>query len=110
MQESADLFGDNERYVKGLVKVVIFHNDQNLYSVLKVRVHETSENIEDKEITVTGYFPLLHEDDVYTFFGSFTNHPKFGLQFQTEHFRKEIPQTKEGIIQYLSSDLFKGIG
>jgi exodeoxyribonuclease V alpha subunit len=110
MQESADLFGENERYVKGLVKVVIFHNEQNLYSVLKVRVHETSENIEDKEITVTGYFPLLHEDDTYTFFGTFKNHPKFGLQFQTEHFRKEIPQTKEGIIQYLSSDLFKGIG
>lgn len=110
MQESADLFGENERFVKGLVKVVIFHNEQNLYSVLKVRVHETSENIEDKEITVTGYFPLLHEDDTYTFFGSFKNHPKFGLQFQTEHFRKEIPQTKEGIIQYLSSDLFKGIG
>ncbi|MCM3161888.1 ATP-dependent RecD-like DNA helicase [Metabacillus litoralis] len=110
MQESADLFGEKERYVKGLVKVVIFHNEQNLYSVLKVRVHETSEDIEDKEITVTGYFPLLHEDDTYTFFGSFTNHPKFGLQFQTEHFRKEIPQTKEGIIQYLSSDLFKGIG
>ncbi|MFV2046742.1 ATP-dependent RecD-like DNA helicase [Metabacillus litoralis] len=110
MQESADLFGEKERYVKGLVKVVIFHNEQNLYSVLKVRVHETSEDIEDKEITVTGYFPFLHEDDTYTFFGSFTNHPKFGLQFQTEHFRKEIPQTKEGIIQYLSSDLFKGIG
>ncbi|MBO1514819.1 SF1B family DNA helicase RecD2 [Metabacillus bambusae] len=110
MQESADLFGENERYVKGLVKVVIFHNEQNLYSVLKVRVHETSENIEDKEITVTGYFPLLHEDDTYTFFGAFKNHPKFGLQFQTEHFRIEIPQTKEGIIQYLSSDLFKGIG
>ncbi|MBZ5749345.1 MULTISPECIES: ATP-dependent RecD-like DNA helicase [Metabacillus] len=110
MQESADLFGENERYVKGLVKVVIFHNEQNLYSVLKVRVHETSENIEDKEITVTGYFPLLHEDDTYTFYGTLTNHPKFGLQFQTERFRKEIPQTKEGIIQYLSSDLFKGIG
>jgi exodeoxyribonuclease V alpha subunit len=110
MQESADLFGENERYVKGLVKVVIFHNEQNLYSVLKVRIHETSEEIEDKEITVTGYFPHLHEDETYTFFGSLTNHPKFGQQFQTEHFRKEVPQTKEGIIQYLSSDLFKGIG
>ncbi|WP_273125065.1 SF1B family DNA helicase RecD2 [Bacillus weihaiensis] len=110
MQESADLFEENERFVKGLVKVVIFHNEQNLYSVLKVRVQETSEEIDDKEITVTGYFPTLHEDETYTFFGSFTNHPKFGLQFQTEHFRKEIPQTKEGVIQYLSSDLFKGIG
>ncbi|MDQ0224766.1 ATP-dependent RecD-like DNA helicase [Bacillus sp. 7586-K] len=110
MQESADLFGENKQYIKGLVKVVIFHNEQNLYSVLKVRIHESSEPLEEKEITVTGYFPLLHEDETYTFFGAFTNHPKFGLQFQTEHFRKEIPQTKDGIIQYLSSDLFKGIG
>ncbi|WP_457758419.1 hypothetical protein, partial [Bacillus tropicus] len=35
---------------------------------------------------------------------------KFGLQFQAEHFKKEIPTTKEGIIHYLSSDLFEGIG
>ncbi|MGG3798229.1 SF1B family DNA helicase RecD2 [Metabacillus fastidiosus] len=109
MQEQ-DLFTEDERFVKGLIKVVIFHNEQNLYTVLKVRIQETTEQIEDKEITVTGYFPLLHEDEVYTFFGKLINHPKFGLQFQVEHYRKEIPQTKEGIIQYLSSDLFKGIG
>ncbi|MED4530820.1 ATP-dependent RecD-like DNA helicase [Metabacillus fastidiosus] len=109
MQEQ-DLFTADERFVKGLIKVVIFHNEQNLYTVLKVRIQETNEQIEDKEITVTGYFPLLHEDEVYTFFGKLINHPKFGLQFQVEHYRKEIPQTKEGIIQYLSSDLFKGIG
>ncbi|MGG3888758.1 SF1B family DNA helicase RecD2 [Metabacillus fastidiosus] len=109
MQEQ-DLFTADERFVKGLIKVVIFHNEQNLYTVLKVRIQETTEQIEDKEITVTGYFPLLHEDEVYTFFGKLINHPKFGLQFQVEHYRKEIPQTKEGIIQYLSSDLFKGIG
>ncbi|MEC2076733.1 ATP-dependent RecD-like DNA helicase [Metabacillus fastidiosus] len=109
MQEQ-DLFTVEERFVKGLIKVVIFHNEQNLYTVLKVRIQETTEQIEDKEITVTGYFPLLHEDEVYTFFGKLINHPKFGLQFQVEHYRKEIPQTKEGIIQYLSSDLFKGIG
>ncbi|MED4463962.1 SF1B family DNA helicase RecD2 [Metabacillus fastidiosus] len=109
MQEQ-DLFTEDERFVKGLIKVVIFHNEQNLYTVLKVRIQETTEQIEDKEITVTGYFPLLHEDEVYTFFGKLINHSKFGLQFQVEHYRKEIPQTKEGIIQYLSSDLFKGIG
>ncbi|MFC0270110.1 ATP-dependent RecD-like DNA helicase [Metabacillus herbersteinensis] len=110
MQEKADLFNEKERFVKGLIKVVIFHNEQNLYSVLKVRVQETNEQLEEKEITVTGYFPLLHEDETYTFFGTLSNHPKFGWQFQTEHFRKELPQTKEGVIQYLSSDLFKGIG
>ncbi len=32
------------------------------------------------------------------------------MQFHAEHFKKEIPQTKQGIVHYLSSDLFKGIG
>lgn len=108
--QDPNLFSEDKRYIKGLIKVVIFHNEQNLYTVLKVRIHETSEEIEEKEITVTGYFPILHEDEVYTFFGNLTNHPRFGLQFQVEHYRKEMPQTKDGVIQYLSSDLFKGIG
>lgn len=37
-------------------------------------------------------------------------HPRFGLQFHVEHFRKDLPQSKEGIVSYLSGDLFKGIG
>ncbi|MBD1381253.1 SF1B family DNA helicase RecD2 [Metabacillus arenae] len=110
MQQSADLFNESERYLKGVISIVIYHNEQNLYTVLKVKIEDTSENYEEKDITVTGYFPQLHEEEVYTFFGSLKDHPKFGLQFQAEHFRKELPTTKEGVIQYLSSDLFKGIG
>ena len=35
---------------------------------------------------------------------------KYGLQLSVESFRELIPQTKEGIIGYLSSGLIKGIG
>ena len=38
------------------------------------------------------------------------DHPKFGLQFHATHFRKDIPQTKQGVVSYLSSEIFKGIG
>ena len=38
------------------------------------------------------------------------DHPKFGMQFHATHFRKDIPQTKQGVISYLSSEIFKGIG
>src|SRR5699024_936637 len=44
------------------------------------------------------------------FYGKFVDHPRFGLQFQTKHFKKVMPQTKQGVAQYLSSGLFKGIG
>lgn len=110
MQQKADLFQEQERFLKGKILTVIYQNDQNHYTVLKTEVLETSENYDQKEITVTGYFPLLHEDETYTFYGMLTQHPKFGQQFQAEHYRKEIPKTRDGVIQYLSSDLFKGIG
>jgi exodeoxyribonuclease V alpha subunit len=99
-----------EKYVKGHPIVTIFHNDSNLYTVLRIRIEETTENYEDKEAIVTGHFPLLQDHETYTFFGVFKDHPKFGIQYHVNHFQKEIPKTEQGIILYLSSDLFKGIG
>lgn len=109
-QDSLDLFVEQEKYIKGKHLVTIFHNEQNLYTVLRIRVEETSHMYEDKEAVITGYFPKIHEQETYIFFGEFTDHPKFGMQFQAKHFRKDIPQTKQGVVSYLSSEMFKGIG
>lgn len=109
-QDSLDLFGEQAKYIKGKPIVTIFHNDQNLYTVLRIRVEETNENYQDKEAVITGYFPIIHEQEPYIFYGEMKEHPKFGMQFQATHFRKDIPQTKQGVISYLSSELFKGIG
>lgn len=96
--------------MKGKHLVTIFHNEQNLYTVLRIRLEETNETYDDKEAVITGYFPKILEQDTYIFYGELKDHPKFGLQFQAEHFRRDIPQTKQGVINYLSSELFKGIG
>jgi exodeoxyribonuclease V alpha subunit len=101
---------ETEKYIKGYPIVTIFHNDTNLYTVMRIKIDETTETYEDKEAIVTGYFPLLQEHETYTFFGVFKDHPKFGIQYHVNHFKKEIPKTEQGVIQYLSSDLFKGIG
>lgn len=109
-QGSLDLFAEQGKFVKGKHLVTIFHNEQNLYTVLRIRVEETNDQYDDKEAVITGYFPKIHEQETYIFFGEFKDHPKFGLQFQTKHFRKDIPQTKQGVVAYLSSEMFKGIG
>ena len=96
--------------MKGKHLVTIFHNEQNLYTVLRIRVEETNERYDDKEAVITGYFPRVHEQESYIFFGEVKEHPKFGTQFQATHYRKDLPQSKQGIVSYLSSDLFKGIG
>lgn len=109
-QESLDLFSEQGKFIKGRPIVTIFHNEQNLYTVLKLRVDETNDQYQDKEAVITGYFPRIHEQETYIFYGRFTEHPKFGMQFQADHFRKDMPQTKQGIIAYLSGEMFKGIG
>jgi exodeoxyribonuclease V alpha subunit len=109
-QSSLDLFEEHEKFIKGSHLVTIFHNESNMYSVVRIRVTETNVPYEEKEAVVTGYFPRIHEDETYIFFGTMKEHPRFGLQFHVEHFRKDIPQTRQGIVQYLSSDLFSGIG
>lgn len=109
-QDSLKLFGEEEIYIKGRHLVTIFHNEENLYTVVRIRVDETNDTYEDKEAVVTGNFPKIHEDETYVFYGRFQEHPKFGMQFHAKHFKKEIPQTTQGVVHYLSSDLFKGIG
>ncbi len=110
VQQDLDLFNEQQKFMKGSHLVTIFHNEKNLYSVVRIRLEETNENYTEKEAVVTGYFPRIHENETYVFFGYLKDHPKFGVQFHVEHFRKEMPQSKQGIVQYLSSDMFKGIG
>lgn len=110
MQDTLDLFAEQGKFVKGRPIVTIFHNEQNLYTVLRIRVDETNDQYDDKEAVITGYFPKIHEQETYIFFGEFKEHPKFGLQFHTKHFRKDMPQTKQGVIAYLSGKCSKASG
>ena len=94
-QPSLNLFSnDEEKFIKGTHLVTIFHNEQNLYSVVRIRVEDTNETLADKEAVITGFFPKIHEEETYIFYGNLQEHPKFGLQFSVKHFKKDIPQTK----------------
>ncbi|AYU55396.1 ATP-dependent RecD-like DNA helicase [Staphylococcus debuckii] len=95
--------------VKGTVEAILFQNKENFYTVLKVDPIETNEEF-DSMPTIVGFFPEIAEGDVYTFKGQAVTHPKYGKQLKAETFEKELPQTKDAIVSYLSSDLFKGIG
>ncbi|HEE1496549.1 TPA: ATP-dependent RecD-like DNA helicase [Staphylococcus aureus] len=95
--------------IKGTVEAILFQNSDNFYTVLKVDTIETNEDF-DTMPTVVGFLPNIVEGDVYTFKGQVVDHPRYGKQLKAETLEKEMPQTKEAIISYLSSDLFKGVG
>ena len=110
MAENLDLFELNKLFIVGRPIVSIFHNATNMYSIVRVKIQETNLQYEEKEIIVVGYLPKMQEEDVYRFTGTLKTHPKYGMQFAADTFVKEVPATEQGVISYLSSDLFKGVG
>lgn len=99
----------DEKYIIGEVERVIFQSEKTRFFVLKVIIDETNTHFTFDTI-VTGYFHDITEGDTYRFSGNIKSHPRFGEQFNATQFKLELPKTNQGVIQYLSSDTFKGIG
>ena len=100
-------------FVKGIFRQSIFRSDKG-YIIGLLKVSETNiiemQEYVNKTITFTGYFADLNENEKYIMYGEITNHPKYGFQFNVKESERVKPEDKDGIIEFLSSDLFKGIG
>ena len=97
-------------YIKGELLYTIFHNENEHFSIAKIKILDTNEDYQEKDIVAKGYFTNLQEETAYSFYGQFEKHPKFGMQYRVDSYQTFIPDTKDGLIAYLSSDLFYGIG
>ncbi|MFG6118930.1 SF1B family DNA helicase RecD2 [Thalassobacillus sp. B23F22_16] len=97
-------------YIKGKLNRMIFHNDSEHFSIASVRIKDTNEPLEEKDVVIKGHFSPLEEGESYIFQGKIQQHPKFGKQYQIDFYRRVLPESKDGLIAYLSSDLFQGIG
>lgn len=102
-----------KNYIKGNYRKSIFSSPKG-YVIGLFKVKDTNdERLVDyinKMITFTGYFHELNEDDNYIFYGEGIEHPKYGFQFQVSEYEKIKPEDKDGVIEFLASDLFPGIG
>ncbi|MFH5881538.1 SF1B family DNA helicase RecD2 [Liberiplasma polymorphum] len=103
-------------YLQGIVKHITFYNEENNYGIIKVTVTETSikkslfDDFSHELVTVTGYFPRFSKGDEIRFFGETSVHPTYGEQFNAKSYERSSETNIEGVIDYLSSDLFTGVG
>ncbi|WP_207696593.1 ATP-dependent RecD-like DNA helicase [Enterococcus sp. DIV0212c] len=105
------LFGETEKeYVVGQVQAIFFQNPSNFYKVLLVKITDTNTDYLEKEIVTTGSFGQIQEEEIYRFFGHFVDHPRYGKQFQVDSYQQERPTSASGVVNYLSSEKFPGIG
>lgn len=90
--------------VTGKIKHYLFHNEENSYSIAKIITEE------DQIVTIVGYFPKISSDVTYIFSGTWIHHQTYGQQLKVETFKKSEEQSLTGLVSYLSSEYFTGIG
>ena len=102
-----------DTYIKGNYKRTIFKSDKG-YVIGLFKIKETNDEqmrlYVNKSVTFTGYFAELNEDDIYCFYGKTVEHPRYGIQFEVDNYERIKPDDVDGLVAFLSSDLFKGVG
>lgn len=112
MAEEIDLFKTptEPSFFIGQVQSEIFTSPDSFFKVLIVSVEEANFDWHAPEITVTGSFGDISDDQTYRFEGKIVEHPRYGQQFQASSYHVNRPTSKDGLIDFLSGKQFTGIG
>ena len=98
-------------YVIGTVKKIIFSSkDGFTVGLLKIKDTNDDELYGENNITFTGLFHELNIDEDYKIYGESIINPKYGFQFKASSYEKIMPEDKDGLVIFLSSDIFPGVG
>ena len=90
-----------EKFNAKVIKIV-FHNQDNGYTIARVKNNLGS-------LSVKGYFSVV-EHQTYEFSGEMDEDPTYGPYLLVSSVKEYIDDSENGIINYLSSDLFTGVG
>ena len=104
--------------ISGIITKINYYNPENGYTVVILELDYKDKTIAMKKskivgntIALVGYFDREpHEMEEYTFNGDFVKDHNYGLQFRFNRFERKAIKTEQGMISYLSSDMFPGIG
>lgn len=89
--------------ISGYVEHIIYHNEENGYTVLTMAVS-------GEELTVVCSLSSVNEGEFLEAEGSYRLHPTYGQQFQAERVQVAIPANGVALERYLASGAVKGIG
>ncbi|MGL5972377.1 MAG: SF1B family DNA helicase RecD2, partial [Oscillospiraceae bacterium] len=89
--------------IKGSIEYVKYENTESEFSILEILCNE-------ELLTVTGKMIGIKQGEDIEFYGKFSNHPVYGIQFNADYFIRRMPSNVSGVLKYLSSGVIKGIG
>ena len=95
---------DNYIEISGTVKAVLFQNEENGYTVIKLETQDGESK------TVVGCLPYTCPGEQLTVTGEYTKHSVHGEQFKAEWAERTMPEGADAIFEYLASGTLRGVG
>ena len=89
--------------VAGTVSAVLFCNEENGYTVLRLDCGEGG------EITAVGCMPGVAPGEELELEGAWGRHPSYGEQFKAEAVTRRLPVGEKAVFEYLASGAVKGV-
>ena len=89
----------------GRIHHITYHNADNRFTVARLVMDQSR-----TPVTVVGPMPSPVAGENVRLTGRWTTHPKYGEQFRIESVESRLPATIEGIKNYLTAGVIKGIG
>ncbi len=96
---------EDREALSGVVERVVFHNPDNGFAVMRVRVRGHG-----GPVAVVGRLPVVSQGETIQASGSWRNDPNHGVQFQARQLAVSPPDSLEGIRRYLGSGRVHGVG
>lgn len=93
--------------LEGFITFYKYHNVQTGY---KIALFKIDDNLQERVITIVGYFPDFKKEDRLFVAGHFVKHPRYGLQLDVEEINVLLPTEESMIIRFLSSSRFPKLG
>ena len=90
--------------LSGTVETVIFKNEENGYTVLKLK------DDNGETVTVVGCFPFAAPGESMIASGEWMTHNVHGRQFKAEYAQRFLPSNAATIYQFLAGGSVKGVG
>src|SRR3979411_2663575 len=95
----------NREVLAGLVERVTYHNSENGFCVLRAKVRGHRD-----VVTVVGHAATIAAGEWITASGEWVNDRTHGQQFKARFLRTSPPTSADGIENYLSSGMIRGVG
>ena len=89
--------------VEGTVASLIFQNEENGYTILRLERG-------GEELTLVGEMPGVSPGEYLSVQGRWVRHATYGAQFKAEIVERRLPQSLKEVFHYLASGAVKGVG